>query len=296
LDVTYYERKTTNDILPTALSTTSGYSSVILNIGQLKNSGIEVLLTGKPIRTTDFNWNVSYNVAYNANKVVQLLPGLNQIQLASSVNGYAFLDHIVGKGNIVYNRGSHTEVQTGLQRLGNSVAPYTMGLTNEFRYKSFSLNILLDGKFGNKIFSLFEVYATRMGKLKSTLPGRDNGLQLKGVDQSGNPYDTTITQTGGVLRGYYDNFKVYTDKFLHDGSFIKLRQVIFSYNLPVAKLKVVKLQSVSLSFVARNLFILYKQTKNFDPEQSFTNSNNQGFESIGLPRTRSFGLNLAIKF
>jgi hypothetical protein len=47
--------------------------------------------------------------------------------------------------------------------------------------------------------------------------------------------------------------------------------------------------------VARNLFILYRETKNFDPEQSFTNSNSQGFESIGLPRTRSYGLNLSIK-
>src|SRR5258708_14736070 len=103
-----------------------------------------------------------------------------------------------------------------------------MGLNNEFRYKSFSLKILLDGKFGNKIFSLFEVYATRMGKLKSTLPGRDNGLELKGVDQSGNPYDTTITQTGGVFRGYYHNFKIYNDKFLHDGSFIKNLHSIFS--------------------------------------------------------------------
>jgi hypothetical protein len=48
--------------------------------------------------------------------------------------------------------------------------------------------------------------------------------------------------------------------------------------------------------VARNLFIIYRQTKDFDPEQSFTNSNNQGFESIGLPRTRSYGLNLSVKF
>ena len=83
---------------------------------------------------------------------------------------------------------------------------------------------------------------------------------------------------------------------MHDGSFIKLRQVIFSYNIPVSGLKAVKLQSASISFVARNLLILYKQTPNFDPEQSFTNSNAQGFESIGMPRTRSYGLNVAIKF
>ena len=310
LDVAYYERQTTKDIVQTTISGTSGYNSVILNVGELRNKGIELLLTGKPVRTADFGWNVSYNMAYNESKVVELAPGLNSVQIASAVNGWATLQHIKGmpygtivgthmvrdaNNNVVFNRGSHLPVMSDPAPLGNSVAPYTMGLSNEFRYKNFSLNVLLDGKFGNKIFSIFELYATRMGKLKSTLPGRDKGLELKGVDQTGAVYDTTITQAGGVLRTYYDNYKVYSDKFLHDGSFIKLRQVILSYNIPVSKIKLAKIQSANISFVARNLFILYRETKNFDPEQSFTNSNAQGFESIGLPRTRSYGLNLTLK-
>jgi len=98
------------------------------------------------------------------------------------------------------------------------------------------------------------------------------------------------------LRNYYDNYKTYSELFLHDGSFIKLRQVIFSYQLPIKNISTLKIQSANISFVARNLFILYRKTKNFDPEQSFTNSNNQGFESIGLPRTRTYGLNLSVKF
>ncbi|HSC40320.1 MAG TPA: hypothetical protein VLD19_20695, partial [Chitinophagaceae bacterium] len=278
-------------------------------VGELSNKGIEVLLTGKPVKTTDFGWNVSYNVAYNDNKVIKLAPGLSTIQLANSVGNWAYLDHIEGKpfgtlvgtrikkdasGNTVFNTASGVPVQTALQPLGNSVAPLTMGLTNEFRYKSFSLSFLLDGKFGNKIFSVFELYATRMGKLKTTLPGRENGLALSGVDQAGNKYTNTIPISG--LRGYYDNYKNYTELFLHDGSFVKLRQIIFTYNIPVSRLKIPMVQSATISFVARNLATLYKKTDNFDPEQSFTSSNNQGFESIGLPRTRSYGLNLAVKF
>jgi len=131
---------------------------------------------------------------------------------------------------------------------------------------SFAMSFLLDGKFGTKIFSLFEIYAVRMGKVKSTLPGRDGGLRLQGVDQTGGVYDTTITQTNGILRNYYDNYKVYSDKFIYDGSFIKLRQIIISYNIPVNGLKFAKLQSASISFVARNLATFYKQTKDFDPE------------------------------
>jgi TonB-linked SusC/RagA family outer membrane protein len=310
IDFTYYNRKTTDDIVKTTISSTSGYSSVIMNVGELRNHGIELLLTAKPVRRGNFAWNVSYNMAYNESKVVELAPGLTSVQIASSVGGWGLLQHIKGnpygtivgtrmkrdaQGNVIFNRGNYLPVMSDLMPLGNSVAPYTMGLTNEFRYNNFALNVLIDGKFGNKIFSIFELYATRMGKLKSTLPGRDKGLQLQGVDQTGAPYDTTITQAGGVLRNYYDNYKVYSELFLHDGSFIKLRQVILSYNIPVSKIKIAKIQSASISFVARNLFILYRDTKNFDPEQSFTNSNAQGFESIGLPRTRSYGLNLSIK-
>jgi hypothetical protein len=66
--------------------------------------------------------------------------------------------------------------------------------------------------------------------------------------------------------------------------------------LPGLDLKKVHIQSASISLVSRNLWTLYKKTKNFDPEESFTNSNTQGFESIGLPRTRSLGVNLAVKF
>jgi TonB-linked SusC/RagA family outer membrane protein len=309
LDLTVYDRKTTNDIVNTAISSTSGYNNVILNVGEVRNKGIEVLLTGSPIKSKDFTWNASYNVAYNDNKVVKLAPGLSTIQLATSVGNWGILNNTEGMsfgtiygthmvknadGQTVFNATTGLPVVSSYQPLGKSVAPLTMGLTNEFRYKRFSLNFLLDGKFGNKVFSVMEVYATRLGLMKSTLPGRENGLVLNGVDQTGAAYTRTVPVSG--LRSYYDNYKTYSDLFLHDGSFVKLRQVILSYNLPSLDLKKVHIQSASLSLVARNLWTIYKKTDNFDPEASFTNSNTQGFESIGLPRTRSLGVNLSVKF
>jgi len=312
IDVTLYDRSTKRDIFPAAVSTTSGYSNAIVNLANstnMRNKGIELLLTGSIIKRKDFQWTASYNVSYNNNKVVSLLPGFSSIQVASAVGGWAYLNHVVGmpafelvgtsmqknaNGDTVFNATSGLPVQSAQHNLGRSVAPWTMGMTQEFHYKRFGFSFLLDGKFGNKIFSIFEVYATRMGKLKTTLPGRENGLTVHGVDQAGNKYSNTIAVAN--LRPYYDNYKVYSDLFLHDGSFVKLRQVILSYSIPVNKLGIAKLQSANISFVSRNLFTLYKKTKNFDPEQSFTNSNSQGFESIGLPRTRTYGLNLSVKF
>ncbi len=308
-DVTYYDRKTTNDIVNSTISSTSGYNSVVLNVGEVDNKGIELLINGTPIKSNNFSWNASYNFSYNKNRVLKLTDNINSMQLANTVNSWAYINNIVGYaadqivgtriqkdagGNVVFNKTTGLPVATGLQVLGNGVAPYTMGFTNNFRYKRFTLSVLLDGKFGNKVFSLMEVYATRLGLLKTTLPGRDGGLLLSGVDQTGAAYSRTVPVTG--LRNYYDNYKSYSELFLHDGSFVKLRQLIFAYNIPVANLKMVKLQSASISLVARNLAILYKKTDNFDPEFSFTNSNIQGIESIGLPHTRSFGLNLSVKF
>ncbi|MCR8556609.1 SusC/RagA family TonB-linked outer membrane protein [Mucilaginibacter sp. BJC16-A38] len=309
LDVTVYNRKTTNDIVNTAISSTSGYNNVILNVGEMDNKGIEVMLDGSPVKSKIFSWNVSYNVAYNDNKIVRLAPGLSTIQLAATVNNYGLLNNTEGlafgtiyttqmaknaNGQVIFNKTTGLPVATGYTPLGKSVAPVTMGLTNEFRYKRFSLSFLLDGKFGNKVFSEADVYATRLGLTKMTLPGRENGLVLNGVDQTGAPYTRTVPVSG--LRTYYDNYKIYSDLFLHDGSFVKLRQVILSYNLPVLDLKAVNIQSATISLVSRNLWTIYKKTDNFDPEQSFTNSNDQGFESIGLPRTRSLGVNLSVKF
>ena len=308
-DVTLYNRKTTNDIVSTAISGTTGYNNVILNVGELSNKGIELLLNGTPVKSKNFGWTTSYNFAYNKNEVVRLAAGLDQIQMASSVNGWAYINNIVGQsygsivgtrilknanGQTVFNATTGLPVATGLQTLGKGVAPITMGFSNDFRYKRFSLNVLLDGKFGNKIFSLMEVYGTRLGLMKTTLPGRESGLQLSGVDQAGNPYSRTVPVSN--LRSYYDNYKSYSELFLHDAGFVKLRQVIFTYNIPAELLKAISVQNASISFVARNLLTIYKQTDNFDPESSFTNGSSQGFESFGLPRTRSYGLNLMVKF
>jgi hypothetical protein len=140
-----------------------------------------------------------------------------------------------------------------------------------------------------------EVYATRLGLMKSTLAGRENGLELNGVTKEGNQYSYTVP-VANLRSAYYNSQNRYTELFVHDASFIKLRQVVLSYRLPSGFLKVLGVQSASVALVGRNLLILYKKTDNFDPEQSLTNGAAQGIESIGLPRTRSYGINLSLKF
>ncbi|MEG1236644.1 SusC/RagA family TonB-linked outer membrane protein [Flavobacterium plurextorum] len=312
LDFAWYNRSTTNDIVETTISTASGANSALLNLGKMRNKGIEFLVSGKIINSRNFSWDASFNGSYNENKVEALTDGLNSITMATSVNGYATITSDVGhpystikgyrplkdaKGNTVYtlSGGSAAIARGPLEILGEGVHPWTAGITNEFKYKNVSFSFLIDGKFGGSLYSGTDLYGTRMGLTKLTLEGRENGLPIKGVDTNGNPVDMVIAPEN--LRYYYDGLKSISSTFIYDASFIKLRQIILGYTLPVDKIRgLSKLQGASISFIARNLFILYKKTPNVDPESVFSAGNAQGVEQFGVPKTRSFGLSLNIKF
>lgn len=314
LDATYYDRKTTNNILQPDISNATGYLAGNQNVGTLRNRGVEFLVTAVPVITPNFRWNISYNMAWNKNEILSLAPGLTTLTIGSAISGgvnvisqvglpYATLQGLVflkdAKGQQVYNATSGYEASVR-QNLGVANPPYLMGLTNEFRYKCFSLNILLDAKFGAMGYSNLWQYASRFGLTKETLPGRESGLQLTGVDQDGNSY--TKLWAVNLLDTYYNNrgnnYSGSVNVFNTD--FIKLRSLILSYSLPVNKLRLIRLQSASIAIVSRNLLILYRDKRvreaGLDPEFGQTVSNTTGTSGTGEPRTRDIGLNLSVKF
>lgn len=300
IDFTYYNRKTTDDILSTSIAASSGYTSALLNVGELSNRGVELLLTGTPVKNDYFAWDVSYNAAYNKSEILKLAPGLSTVGGAgvgrpyNTIRGRTYLTN--ASGIRVYNKLSGYEVQGPEIEYGQGVPPYTMGLTNNFRYKSFSLNVLLDAKFGNIVQSGLSRYIYRFGLSKNTLPGRDKGLTVTGVDQAGQPF--TKTWPVDQLDTYYNNqaslSPLTTSVF--DGDFVKVRSLILNYRIPVSKLQSLKIQSADVSFVARNPFILHKHITDFDPESAYTIGNTQGQSSNTIPRTRDIGVNLIVRF
>ncbi|MGI8634104.1 MAG: SusC/RagA family TonB-linked outer membrane protein [Segetibacter sp.] len=313
LDATYYSRVTTNDILQPAISPTSGFLAGNQNVGKITNKGVELLLSGTPIKTNTFSWNVSYNFAYNKSTIVELAPGITNLTIGTGISSAVSIVNAVGlpygsvlgwrmrktaDGTLVYNKTTGYEDRYQ-DYLGIANPPYTMGLTNNFRYKNFNLNILLDGKFGAVAFNNMWVYAMRFGLTKNTLPGREGGLMVQGVDQAGNKFSKLWPVVD--LDTYYNNRGVnYSELQTFKSDFVKLRSLIFSYNLPVSKLKFVKLQAVSVGIVARNLAILYKNAMvkdaGLDPEMQQTVANATGTAGAGEPRTREIGVNLNVKF
>lgn len=311
IDFAWYNRATTNDIVETTISNASGASTSLLNLGEMRNRGVELLINGKIMKSENFSWDITLNGSYNKNTVVALTDQLSSITMATSVNGYATITSDVNRpysiikgykplkdanGNTVYNvsGGSATIARGPLEELGQGVHPWGAGISNEFRYKALTFSFLIDGKFGGSLYSGTDLYGTRMGLTKLTLDGRENGLPIKGVDVNGAPVDMVIAPEN--LRTYYDGLRNISSTFIYDASFIKLRQIIIGYQLPLNKIKgLSKIQGASISFVARNLFILYKKTPNVDPESVFSAGNAQGIEQFGVPKTRSFGLSLNVK-
>jgi TonB-linked SusC/RagA family outer membrane protein len=311
VDITLYDRTTTNDIVAASVPFTSGYTSVALNVGKIKNKGIELLLTGTPVKHATFSWDVSFNFAYNKNTVLKIADGLTSLFLPGATtrtqNGgiYHFQGMPFGmiagnrartnvKGQIVYNSATGIPLQSALMPLGQGVPPYTAGISNNFSFKNFNFSFLIDGKFGAQVYSATNAYATQFGLDKRTVEGgiRGKGIAVSGVDENGNPY------TGNVsAQTYYSTiWATLTDQFVTDADFIKLRQVILGYTFPRTILGKTPIQSLNISFVARNLLLIYNTARNIDPESSYSNGNAQGLENFGLPTARSYGLSLQVKF
>jgi len=300
-DAAYYNKKESREVIPAVTSGTSGYNAVLLNSGTIQNKGIEFLVSGVLVKSKNFSWTETLNLTYNDNKVLSLSTGSSNYPLGYSRAGedegigVAYMSQALGKsayqifvadperdnkGNIVIDplTGAPT-AGTNYVDVGSGIDPWSTGITTELKYKHFNFSFLIDGKFGAKIFSGTNYYAYQFGLSRLTLPGRD----LKyGTNQiyAQDYYNLTSNANPAI--------------FVYDASFIKFRQIIFGYTFPTSMFKN-KIQGVTLSLVARNVFTITKHTPNIDPESNYSNGP-QGIEQAGVPYTRTFGLNLNVKF
>ena len=320
LDFTYYSQKTEDDILNAPISRASGFGSTRVNLGELTNKGIEVLLTGTPLKGP-VTWNVSLNFARNISEVVSLIGGVNRLFIEEPRTRTAAVFHVVGQqygmiyglkqntspdGKLIFDSNGTPLTNNVYQELGNGVPDFTGGLNNEFVYKNFNLSFLIDFRSGGDIYSGTNVRLTGAGFHKQTLAGRagEAPLVISGV--------TEIKDGSGVVTGYAPLEKTLTpgeaqnywsqlsnraqENFMYDGSFTKLRQLVFGYNFPKTMLAKTPVKSLSLSFVGRNLAIIKKNVDNIDPESSYSSSNAQGLDYFGMPSTRTWGFNLRASF
>ena len=321
LDVSVFKTNTKNQIMPVAVSTATGYTSKWVNAGEVENKGLEISLTGTPLKKSNFSWDVTVNWAKNKSKVVSLFDGVNNLQLGSLQGGvtvnatigqaYGALmgtDFIYFNGQREINQvnGEYKRTNTSNNIIGNITPDWNGGISNRFSYKNFSLSFLIDMQKGGDVFSSDISTGNRSGLYDYTA----------GTNELGNPIRNTLANGGGIIlegvdatgklntvRTPMDNYtnalgsvKAPTAYFVFDASYIKVREVSFSYNLPIKLLSKVKIAAAQLSIIGSNLWIIHKNLPFADPEAGASSGNLQGGQTGVLPTTRDLGINLKLTF
>ncbi|MFC4095008.1 SusC/RagA family TonB-linked outer membrane protein [Euzebyella saccharophila] len=316
LDASYYDRLTEDQIFNVPTSSTTGYSSKLLNAGSMKNKGIELQLNVTPIRTEDFTWDIGFNVTKQENEVVELLKDENGESIVESINvtatwgadlriqegkpymavfGQDFIRDENGN-KVVGDDGAYLYTDDRVY-LGSAIADYVGGINTSFRYKNFTLSGLVDFQEGGIIHSASLMWAKYSGMLPETVSFngesdiRANGLLLPGVTESGAPNTTRID-----AQGYHTDNYQRAASHVYDASFVKLRDVRLSYSFPAKFIKGTPIKDLNLSVFGRNLAILSADVPYIDPQIIAGAGNAQGLENSQVPATRSFGVNLSAKF
>ncbi|SFF01144.1 TonB-linked outer membrane protein, SusC/RagA family [Chitinophaga sp. CF118] len=222
LDATWYRSNTRNQVLNAPVSTSSGYTSAVINSGNVLNHGLEVTLGIKPVVSRNFNWDVNINFARNKNKILALNALVSDYYTLSSarwgnativaksgeeygtIMGRTFLRDNLGR--MILDTKMLPQYSERDSRLGNSQYKWIGGITNRFSYKNLALSVLVDIKQGGSIFSMTNLLAYATGQQKGTLEGREEWVRSEQERMASGTDETTWVPTGGLhLKGVQQN-------------------------------------------------------------------------------------------
>ncbi len=336
LDISYFYKKTTDQIVSVRVSGATGYANKNINAGSMTNKGLELALSGTPLKKKDFTWDVLLNIATLKNKVEEIAPGLDYLTLGSGpfkVQSGAFVgmtypiiygtDYVKdAAGNIIVGP-SGNYLPSEIRPLANVTPDFTAGLTNTFTYKGIDLSILFDMQRGGNMYYLSYMWGMYSGILEESAKTNENGVNIR----------ESIEDGGGVLlEGVYGKYNSVTHEITYldaegnvsatpvknttrldgqawaehhyDGPDM---QSIFSTDF--IKLREIRIgyalpakytgpiKGVKISAFGRNLAIFGAATEHFDPEYlQMAGSNAQGLEGGYLPSTVSYGFGLNFNF
>lgn len=314
VDVAVYKSNTKDQILAVPIDQSTGYSYAMLNSGEVENRGIELSVNGTPFKSKrGLTWTITGTFSSNRNKVLSLADSIETLVLqkggpggtVEARPGYS-MGEIYGQGyvrspdgQIVYSEQGYPILDVESKRLGTTIPAWQGSIGNQFSYKQFRLNVLFDGSFGAKAYSLTNSRGGSWGTLSSTLPGRYNGIIGDGVVQ--NPDGTyrkndIVAET--ITTYYTEHYKgANVEGNLFSTDYIKLREVRLDYTLPSKMLKRLSLQKATIGLYGRDLFMITNWPA-FDPEFGTLNGSDitRGFEMGQFPSTRTIGLNVTVGF
>lgn len=328
-DFTYYYNSTKNQAM--LVDASAPWTQQWVNAGKITNSGVEFMLYGTPVKTKDMTFDLTMNIAHNRSTVKELADGVNRVYFNGDPNMPVKVGAVAGgklgdiyannlmkrddKGNIIVGSNGLPQPENGDGNLeqylldhpiGNIQPDLLMSITPSFTYKGFNITAMFDMKFGGDIVSVSEGMATAVGTSERTAYRGEykeiNGvwdyyLVVPGVKEDGTPNDIPVSaQSYYSTIGLYKSQKGYAEEFVHDASYIKLKELSVGYSFPQSVLKRTPLTSLRLSFVARNLCFLMKHTPG-NPDGGYdTTMFSQALDYMAVPYTRTFGFSINLGF
>jgi TonB-linked SusC/RagA family outer membrane protein len=327
VDLTLYDKKTTDLITDVTVPTTTGFEVLRTNAGAIRNRGMELGLTLVPVKSNDFKWTLSTMFTKNENEVLYLKDGLDRIQLNANQIAYAIPGESFGvfygtkfardaNGNLLINRSGGAIIQDpNLGIIGDPNADFKVSFANTFNYKSWSLRTQFDWKQGGDIASSsIQSYLGR-GVTKDTedrektviIPGyygnSSDGTPI--LDANGNQIPNEVQLS--VQELYFspsggNTFAINSldEADIYDGTVFRLREVSLTYDVPSKILDKSPFGKVSFSILGSNLWYLAPNVPkytNFDPETtSYGNSTLQGIETSAAPAAKRIGFKVNLTF
>lgn len=325
LSATIYKQNNKDAVLPLDVPGPSGYTSYVINAGNIENHGYELTLNAMPVKTNNTGWNTTVNFSHNQSKIIELYPGLNSLQL--DYNRYASVDmyllanvgepfgSLVGNGykrdaktgQILLDANNMPMWETG-HNFGSVLPKFTGGWVNTLTWKNFDLSAAIDFQSGGQFFSWTKMLAVKSGQAAETAAMNDKGKNIRdpltdggGVKVTGISNATGQEVTAYVnARTYYRNTlgsKVY-EEWLFDASYIKMRDARLGYTFTKESFAGLPFSRLNIAFITRNPFTIWqKAPKGLNPSELATGASTLNWLETGqLATTRSYGLNLSITF
>lgn len=318
IDATYYHSNTLNQSFNIAMSPSSGYTTALVQAGNVENKGIELSL-GYEHKWGDFIWNTNLAYTINRNKVIRLANGAVNVETGEPITMNEMHVAYLGKpgrgAEIILTPGKsmgEVYVRNGLMQDGNnevavdengnlmiedyktpkhigSVLPkYNVGFNNSFSYKGFNVNVVLAARVGGLVTSVTQGILDYYGVSKASAEARNSGgVIVNGFNAlvDAKKYYQAIGGGEGGIAQYY----------MYSATNVRLQEVNLSYSFPEKWFKNNKRLTVGL--VGRNILMLYCKAP-FDPELSAATSSTfyQGVDYFMQPSTSNWGVNVKFEF
>ncbi|MDN0080851.1 SusC/RagA family TonB-linked outer membrane protein [Bacteroides gallinaceum] len=299
MEYTYSLQNVKDQIFSVPTDGSTGYQYMMTNAGKMRTNAHEFSINAAILQHKDYDLNLGINFTKIINEVIELAPGVESIMLGGFVepqvraqagctypNIYGTAFKRDEAGNLLLLNGL-PQATGDSQNLGNCSPDFTTGITLGGRYKRLSLNTTWSWQQGGKMYHGTNMTLNYFGATKESLPYHEGTMVVDGIDEATGEKNTIEVSK----QAYYQEYYNITESGIYDTSFVKLRDVTLTYQLPK-----IGIFDISIYGFARNILV-WAKLPNFDPESSQGNNNMSGyFERFSVPNTSSFGGGLTVKF